>query len=209
MRGSRAHPQGSRELQRLATERAVLAAAHDLFTRRGYDATTTKQIAEAAGVAHGTVFLVATTKEGLLVKVLERRLREVVTRRATTLPRRNIAAQLTHVFDGLFDFYAAQPELSRVFLRSIMFFAEPIAAAQYEEHVSRFTTYLASLFAAARTRRELAPRANTAVAAASVFAIYVTAIVTFLNETPPDRRALGTRFRAGIDVVIRGLRARA
>jgi AcrR family transcriptional regulator len=206
---ARAHPTGRRELQRLATERQILAAAHELFTGHGYEATTTKQIADAAGVAHGTVFLVATTKEGLLVKVLETHLRDVVARRATTLPRRGIAAQLMHVFDGLFDFYAQQPELSRVFLRSIMFFAEPIAKAQYDEHVSRFTAYLASLFEAAKQRGELGPRASIQVAAASVFAIYVTAIVTFLNETPPDRHALGARFRAGVDVVIRGLRAEA
>src|SRR5262252_6152777 len=124
---------GRREQQRLATERHIKDTALALFAAQGFDATTTKQIADHAGVAHGTVFLVAPTKEALLVKVLEERLREVVAARTKTLPRRGIAAQLTHVFDGLFDFYAREPQLSRAFLRSIMFFSEPIAKAQYDE----------------------------------------------------------------------------
>ncbi len=198
----------SRELQKLETERQILAAALSLFTEHGYDATTTKQIAEAAGVAHGTVFLVAATKEALLVKVLEDRLRAEVARRGATLPKRVLTARLVHVFDGLFDFYAAHPELSRVFLRSIMFFADPVAKAQYDEHVSRFIAYLASLFEIAKAKAELPARADAELAATSVFAIYVAAIITFLNEVRPDRRALGARFRAGLELVIRGLRAR-
>ncbi|MEO8705860.1 MAG: TetR/AcrR family transcriptional regulator [Kofleriaceae bacterium] len=196
-----------RALQKQETERSVLDAALSLFTTRGYEATTTKHIAEAAGVAHGTVFLVAATKEALLVRVLEDRLRAEVARRTESLPKRGITARLVHVFDGLFDFYAAHPELSRVFLRAIMLPADAAARIHHDEHVSRFVTYLGSLFGTAIARSELPRRTNVAVAASSVFAIYVTAIVTFLAETTPDRRALDARFRAGLDLIIRGLRA--
>jgi AcrR family transcriptional regulator len=196
-----------RERQKQETERQILEAALALFTAHGYESTTTKQIAEAAGVAHGTVFLVAATKEALLVKVLEDRLRAEIAQRTATLPRRTIAARLVHVFDGLFDFYAAHPALSRVFLRSIMLPADPVARAHHDEHVSRFVTYLAALLGTAVARSELPARTDVDLAASSVFAIYVTAIVTFLNEPKPDRRALDARFRAGLDLVIRGLRA--
>jgi TetR/AcrR family transcriptional regulator, cholesterol catabolism regulator len=198
---------GRRELQRLATERQIKDIALALFVAHGFDATTTKEIAEQAGVAHGTVFLVAPTKEALLVKVLEERLRDVVATRTKSLPRRGIAAQLTHVFDGLFDFYAREPQLARAFLRSIMFFSDPIAKAQYDEHVARFSHYVASLIDAARGRRELANRTDSATAASAVLALYVFGVVAFLNEAKPDRRALGVRFRAGLAALLRGLRA--
>ncbi|MDQ3365576.1 MAG: TetR/AcrR family transcriptional regulator [Myxococcota bacterium] len=197
---------GRRELQRLATERLIRATALELFVAQGFEATTTKQIADEAGVAHGTVFLVAATKEALLVRVLEERLRAIVVARTRSLPKRRIEVQLRHVFDGLFDFYASEPQLSRGFLRAIMFFAEPVAKAQYDEHVARFSTYLASLFEAAKGRGEIAARTESDAAAASVLALYVYAVISFLNEAQPDRRALGDRFRAGVASLFRGLR---
>jgi AcrR family transcriptional regulator len=204
---ARSQPGGRRAQQRLETEHHIKAAALRLFATQGYDATTTKQIAEVAGVAHGTVFLVAATKEALLVKVLEARLRNVVASRTSSLPRRGLRAQLMHVFDGLFDFYADEPQLSRIFLRNILFFAEPIAKAQYEEHVARFSAYLVSLFDAAKGRGEIEARADSRIAASNVLALYVHALISFLNADQCDRRALGTRFRAGLDVLMRGVQA--
>jgi hypothetical protein len=108
------------------------------------------------------------------------------------------------VFDGLFDFYAAEPRLSRVFLKGIMFFAEPIARAMYDEHVARFSAYLAMLFDAAKARGEVAARTLSAAAAANVLALYVYTVVAFLNADVPDRAALGASFRAGLDELARG-----
>lgn len=196
---------GKRERQRLRTEQSIKAAALRLFAERGFDATTTKEIADAAGVAHGTVFLVATTKEALLVKVLTAELRAVVAARTASLPKRGIEAQLRHVFNGLFDFYARQPDLSRVFLRGLMFFSEPIAKAEYDEHIARFSAYLTSLFENAKQRGEIGARAKSETAAASVLGLYVYAVVSFLNDAEPDRRALAARFRAGVSLMFEGL----
>jgi AcrR family transcriptional regulator len=48
-----------------ATRKRVLAASRDLFRRRGYQATTTKDIAAAAGVSEPTVFRQFGTKAEL------------------------------------------------------------------------------------------------------------------------------------------------
>lgn len=194
-----------RELQRRETEQLIKATALALFRAHGFDATTTKQIAEAAGVAHGTVFLVAATKEALLVKLLEERLLEVVAQRAASLPPRRIATQLAHVFDGLFEFYAAEPRLSRVFLKGVMFFTEPVSRALYDEHVARFTRYLAGLLDAAKQRGEIGALVDIDAAAGNVIALYVFCVVSFLNEEAPDRAALDARFRAGLGEMFRGL----
>src|SRR5687768_6239234 len=88
---------GRRERQRLETTRLIKEAALELFKKNGFEATTTKQIAELAGVAHGTVFLVAPSKESLLVTVLEEKLREVTSSRVDSLPRKSVDKQLLHV----------------------------------------------------------------------------------------------------------------
>ncbi len=58
---------GSRAAQALATRRKLTAAALDLFAEQGYAATSTRQIAEAAGVSEGLIFHHFPTKSELLI----------------------------------------------------------------------------------------------------------------------------------------------
>lgn len=60
-----------RQAQAAATRASVLAAAADLFTRRGYLPTTMRQIAEAAGVSVETVHAQG-TKQALLLACVDR-----------------------------------------------------------------------------------------------------------------------------------------
>jgi len=191
---------GRREQQQ-HTASEIRDAARVLFLAQGFDGTTTKQIAERAGVAHGTVFLVAPTKEGLLVAALEHHLRGVLATRLATLPARGIAAQIAHLMDGLFDFYAREPGLSRAFLRAIMFPADVVATATYEEHTTAFTARLAGLIQAGVARRELEARRDPARLADAVLGLYVVCLLGFLNAESPDHAALVARFRAGLDAL--------
>src|SRR5689334_4916758 len=49
--------------------RAILRAARELFANNGYDDTTIAEIAQAAGVAVGTVYLYFANKHDILVDV--------------------------------------------------------------------------------------------------------------------------------------------
>jgi AcrR family transcriptional regulator len=51
------------------TQTRILQAAKHLFARRGYDATTTRDLAQAAGVAEGTIFRHFENKKAILVEV--------------------------------------------------------------------------------------------------------------------------------------------
>src|ERR687888_2364918 len=55
-----------RQAQAAATRRAILEAAHRLFERQGYAATTMAAIAAEADVAVKTVYVAFETKSGLL-----------------------------------------------------------------------------------------------------------------------------------------------
>jgi AcrR family transcriptional regulator len=55
-----------RQEQAAATRRSILEAAQRLFERDGYPATTMEMVAAEAGVALKTVYVVFTTKSGLL-----------------------------------------------------------------------------------------------------------------------------------------------
>jgi AcrR family transcriptional regulator len=59
-----------RERASLATRRRIRAAAEELFIRDGYVRTTTRAIAQRAGVAEMTLFLAFTNKPALLSEII-------------------------------------------------------------------------------------------------------------------------------------------
>jgi AcrR family transcriptional regulator len=54
-----------------ATESRIVAAAHELFVANGYAGTTLTDVADAAGVAHRTVYVRFGTKAALLKRVVD------------------------------------------------------------------------------------------------------------------------------------------
>ncbi|MEI6429738.1 MAG: TetR/AcrR family transcriptional regulator [Pseudanabaena sp. ELA607] len=51
------------------TRSKILRSAQKLFARQGFDGTTTKDLAEAAGIAEGTLFRYFSNKKSILVEV--------------------------------------------------------------------------------------------------------------------------------------------
>ena len=62
----------------LAKRDAILRAAIDVFAERGYFAAQVADIARAAGVAAGTVYLYFRSKDDLLVSIFERSMRDAL-----------------------------------------------------------------------------------------------------------------------------------
>jgi AcrR family transcriptional regulator len=63
---------GRRETNKLAVRTAVEQAARSLFAKQGYEATSVRQIADAAGVAERTFYRYFDGKEGLIADEAER-----------------------------------------------------------------------------------------------------------------------------------------
>lgn len=61
-----------------AKQQAVLKASLALFANRGFDRTSTKEIAEAAHVSEGTVYKQFKTKDGILQALLAPMIRQVM-----------------------------------------------------------------------------------------------------------------------------------
>ncbi len=59
----------SKQKTELNTRDKILQAAQKLFARNGYDGTTTRELAEKAGIAEGTLFRHFTNKKAILVEV--------------------------------------------------------------------------------------------------------------------------------------------
>lgn len=67
------------------TRQRILQAAQRLFAARGYDGTTTRDLASAAGVAEGTLFRHFETKKAILIEVATQGWVEILTDLLTEL----------------------------------------------------------------------------------------------------------------------------
>ena len=97
----------------------ILAAGHDVLLERGYDATTTNHIAEAAGISPGSLYQYFPNKAAILARVIDRYGAELAARmsraflRSLSAPtREGVRATVT----ALLDAYEEHPDLLRVFV---------------------------------------------------------------------------------------------
>ncbi|MCD8485486.1 MAG: TetR/AcrR family transcriptional regulator [Desertifilum sp.] len=67
------------------TRDRILKAAQHLFARKGYDGTTTRDLAQAAGVAEGTLFRHFTNKKAILIEIATQGWVEILTDLLTEL----------------------------------------------------------------------------------------------------------------------------
>ena len=66
-----------RQLQKFKTREHILKIAKSEFVTKGFLNTTTAEISNYAGIAHGTLFLHFKNKDTLIVEILDRELEEI------------------------------------------------------------------------------------------------------------------------------------
>jgi AcrR family transcriptional regulator len=69
---------GKREENREQTKQAILKAALELFSKRGFYRTKTKEISRKAGIAEGTLFNYFRTKEDLALYFFQRQIADLI-----------------------------------------------------------------------------------------------------------------------------------
>jgi AcrR family transcriptional regulator len=130
---------GKRERNKQDKLLRIKAAARDLFISRGYDETTTREIALRAGVGMGTVFTYADNKRDLLFLIANEDL-EQVTRRADAniSPQKSLIDNLLAISRSHYEYFQQQPDLSKLMLREMMFYDSGQQADRFKttrEHV--------------------------------------------------------------------------
>jgi AcrR family transcriptional regulator len=114
---------GQRERNKRDKLQRIKNAARDLFVSKGYDDTTTREIALRAGVGMGTVFTYADNKRDLLFLIANEDLEETTKRaEADISPDASLMTNLIAIFGDHYEYFAQQPELSRLMLREMLFY---------------------------------------------------------------------------------------
>ncbi|MFC5598795.1 TetR/AcrR family transcriptional regulator [Deinococcus cellulosilyticus] len=153
----------------------ISRVAWELFQKHGYEKVTTRQVAEAADIATGTLFLYASTKGDLLVMAMESALREV-TRPASPLPEDPRNA-LRALFSGPLHLYQQHRDLARHFLVEVL---RGQASEATQKNIDLFTLTLSQVLGQGVERGQLRPGLDVRQAARNFFGIYMMVLLEWL-----------------------------
>jgi AcrR family transcriptional regulator len=178
---------GARKVAKAATRARVLEAAKAQLETLGFDGTSIRGVAQAAGVATGTVLLHFADKRDLLhaavfddlertwAAVKKKKITDKKSKRAPSIER-----ELLSIVKAFFDYYAARPALSRVLLRESLF-AEAPWNARFAAQVADVHQHVVRIVVDAQARREVRADIDPNVFGAAFFSFYYFALLAWLQ----------------------------
>ena len=198
---------GLRERKKRETAERIYRTALNLFSERGYDATTVEEIAQAAEVAKGTFFNYFPTKDAVLSHAGQRQMQLVYDAMAgdPAFEERSVYEQLTLVFDtlaaGIQDDREAMRVVSLEVYRSVSAFSDTTSSAR------QLYELLLDIVRRGQERGEL--RAGIAEPAESmallVMAAYFYTFFAWLELDDPP--ALALMLRVHLDLLLQGMKS--
>jgi AcrR family transcriptional regulator len=199
---AQAVPAGRRERQKAARRDRIEAAARAVFGERGYEAATTREIAERADVSIGTLFAYAPDKRALLGMVFRDALHAMTARTLASVPaHKPLLEQLMHLFKPRYAFWGADPELARHAVRETI-------ALSYDGTTppeAELGTGIVALVRAAQTAGTIDAHADAALITRVILDIYLSENRAWL-AVPNPRLTTGVRqLRAALDLALRGV----
>lgn len=174
--GKNAAAPSRRERNKLEKRARIVAAARDLFERNGFVETTTQQIAAAADIGSGTLFLYADSKEDLLVMVFHDEMLETVQRIFAEPPAgETMTERLMAAFNQMADYHARDPELARLLLKELVVPGSPARRSDIDELMDAIFDGIAQMIGIESRV------SNPALVARSAFALYYFALISWLG----------------------------
>jgi AcrR family transcriptional regulator len=143
----RRHHRHSRQAVLVGWQQAeILGAARRLFARRGYAAANIEEIAEAAGIAKGTIYLYFPSKEAIFAGVLESDLETLTTETIDAMsPAATLEDRLRAFLDVRVRYMQQRQEFLRVYLAEFggRGSGSPLVARVIEKQFKRGVRHLA------------------------------------------------------------------
>ena len=196
----------SRREQNKAEKRSrIITAARVLFSDKGFDATTTQAIAEAADVAAGTLFLYARTKDDLLILVFREEMSELVDL-AYACARHQLAlmGQLIVFFETFVAYHERDLPLARALMRQLGYVASPEQREAVSHLMTGLLRRLALLIEAAKGRGEVQLGTPLIPAAQAIFGVYYLNLGGLLSGYV-SREQFDRDLSTQLELLLRGL----
>jgi TetR/AcrR family fatty acid metabolism transcriptional regulator len=183
----------------------ILKAAVRVFARSGFHATRVSEVAKAAGVADGTIYLYFKSKEELLFSLFEDRVEKLLTYMRDELPKEEGApARLRAVINmqlGLLENERELAEVITVIIRQSTRLLKEFAAPRFLAYLDAIAKIIAEGQAAGDFRKDVSPH----IVARAVFGALDGITLTWALGRA-EQGALNRAAGQLADVLLRGLR---
>lgn len=200
MNDSSVIPLGQRERNKRDKLLRIKNAALELFVSKGYDDTTTREIALRAGVGMGTVFTYANNKRDLLFLIANEDL-EATTRKAAAdiSPQASLMTNVLAIFRNHYEYFSKRPDLSRLMLREMLFYDSGQQANEFKTTREKVISLVCEAVRLAQQNKTIGKQEDAREIGWMLFCIYQVEIRNWLSEGRLD-------IREGLDRVTHLLR---
>ena len=194
---------GLRERAKLDKQQKILDAAEALFREKGFEATTTREVSERAGIAAGTLFLYVKDKVELLLWVYAQKIRATIAeiekrfaalQKSTQRPAKETwEKEAISFFQPFFKLYAKDPATAREFVKQQMFSQGEGEARERND----FLTLIVAWLERGKSAGIVAAATPSQTVAATLFAVYFLHLGGWLlkgGDSAPAIKALQSHF---------------
>lgn len=178
-------PKAPRATKSDATRARVLAKALALFQKRGVEATTMRDIAEAAGLSLGAAYYYFPSKEALVFAYYEDNQAQMEQLARAIAPSASLRERLGAIFHGKLASVAPQRAMLATIVHRLADPADDISAfsAQSRAIRTRAIAILADAIAPAHLPADLAH-----LAASALWLLLLAALLVFVHDPTPDQQ---------------------
>lgn len=195
-----------RERNKIEKLNRIQAAVKKLFTSQGFDATTTRQIAQEADVGLATVFLYASDKRDLLFLLYNDDLDELTTQAFSKCKAdQPFLINLEQALLCFFEFYGKDKTLSKDVTREITYYTSGKNSARFQSIRERTTQCITKLVSQARVRGEITAPEEDSFIGKMIFDLHAASIRRWLSQESDDPQVGLTELIQRINLLMRGL----
>jgi AcrR family transcriptional regulator len=198
---------GLREKNKERKRQIIQRATLDVLLEKGFDRATTREIAERAGVAKGTIFLYAHDKVDLCLMCINDDIDKLTDKAFSDVDEAlPLLDQVVAFFKPRYDFWARHPELSRAATREMSTaYAPADMSREYSRGIARRAhthRKLGEILNRGASRKKKHLRTDTDCLARILLDIYLTELRIWLSaDRPRVDKGLATLCRLMAPVV--------
>jgi AcrR family transcriptional regulator len=196
---------GLRERNKLQKRRRIYQVARRLFEKQGYDSTTMRQIAIAADVGEGTVFLYAKDKRELLFRIFKDDLVALFDEAFRQVPPKALFLdQLVAFTTPVLQFLLPHGALARIMVRE-NFNLSGHAADEFEDLRSSMNEKFGRILQDAQNRKEIRRDRDLSIFVDAIWANFRFYADDWLGQRRPSLADGVARVRTGFTLLFEGI----
>lgn len=177
---------GRRARNKETTRKRIVAAALELFGRKGFDASTTKEIAKRAGVAEGTVFNYFETKEDIALHFFGREVDHAIAtvRASKKLRQAPLEEKLFALIESQLEFLAPYEKfIGAALVQSLRPTSRLALSAEAFALRTRYLSFVQELIEESLRKRSRTGNVRAWVAPQAFWIYYLGVLLYWLHDT--------------------------